>query len=251
MSRIAGLSPDDARMVLRICRQVMESGILEKKNRIPPRVILDTIEPYHVVRNTSGEAIPPFGCMQMVGTSEIGGRNYLDVDQPADSDGTAGGFLFNGPNEIEIGGNGIGFAGPVVRALSDGTAVSAGQLWSPQATSWQIAPNASGLFRASGPDDIASNVIRVQVVGGGGSGSVARTDVSGITARSTTTAGTGTATLQYLNGDTITAESGTITVRNWAGSAVAADAYIFVQQDRRGVWWAVSEDCPLPEEEEE
>ena len=246
MSRIAGLSPDDARMVLRICRQVMESGILEKKNRIPPRVILDTIEPYHVVRNTSGEAIPPFGCMQMVGTSEIGGRNYLDVDQPADSDGTAGGFLFNGPNEIEIGGNGIGFAGPVVRALSDGTAVSAGQLWSPQATSWQIAPSASGLFRASGPDDIASNVIRVQVVGGGGGGGESGAVLYRFTLNAAWTAGVADADILEMDGTDTTIDADVLDPLGIFASLGIDDPGLCLLQG--GAYYVIQ--APCPEEEE-
>ena len=239
----AAFTTDDARMILRVCRQVQASGLLENGRRRGIGPILDTIEPYHVVRNTSGEAIPSFGCMQMVGTSEIGGRNYLDVDQPADSDGTAGGFLFNGPNEIEIGGNGIGFAGPVVRALSDGTAASAGQLWSPQATSWQIAPNASGLFRASGPDDIASNVIRVQVVGGGGSGFSVADTTSSITAGGASTVGSGTVQKKKRDALGLVNDGAAITVYNSFGVTVASGARIYIARDAHGDWWVVSEDC--------
>ncbi len=239
----AAFTTDDARMILRVCRQVQASGLLENGRRRGIGPILDTIEPYHVVRNTSGEAIPPFGCMQMVDTSEIGGRNYLDVDQPADSDGTAGGFLFSGPNEIEIGGNGIGFAGPVVRALSDGTAVSAGQLWSPQASSWQIAPNASGLFRAAGPDDIASDVIRVQVVGGGGGGGAL---LLGFELTSGWTAGQADA--DFLNLDlTTTGTDGTVRdPLNIFEGTDTGDRGLCLLQD--GNYYAIQ--MPCPEEEE-
>lgn len=73
---------------------------------------------------------------------------------------------------------------------------------------------------------------------------VARTDGSGITARSGATPGTGNATIQFLGATELANHGSAITVRNWAGSAVAADAYILIGRDRRGVWWVVSEDCP-------
>ena len=101
-----------------------------------------------------------------------------------------------------------------------------------------------GIVYAPAGTGVLSCVVRL---GGGGGGkliSVAKVGGSVITARSTTTPGTGTATLQYDNAGTLTAEAGTVTVKNWAGTTVAANAYIVVGKDSRGTWWVLSEDCP-------
>lgn len=72
---------------------------------------------------------------------------------------------------------------------------------------------------------------------------LAKTDGSGVSARSGTTAGSGTVTLQYLSGTTITDGSETVTVYNWTDDAAAATTYVWVQQDTLGTWWITGEDC--------
>lgn len=70
-----------------------------------------------------------------------------------------------------------------------------------------------------------------------------------ITARSGTTAGSGTVTLKKLNGTTIedyddSSETAiTKTVYNWVGSASGTNTYVIVEQDSFGTWWLVGEDC--------
>ncbi len=66
----------------------------------------------------------------------------------------------------------------------------------------------------------------------------------GATARSGTTTGSGTATLQDISAlGVITATSDTITFRNWVASAVGTNRYILVQQCGP-VWVVVAEECP-------
>lgn len=72
---------------------------------------------------------------------------------------------------------------------------------------------------------------------------LALSDGSGISARSGTTAGNGTVTLQYLDGSTITANTDTLTVYNWSKTAAAAETYVWVHQDSLGTWWILGEDC--------
>ena len=56
-----------------------------------PSLHLPTPAYFH---NDAGETIPAYACMQVTGTEEIDGQNYLVVEKPADTDGTAGGFVF-------------------------------------------------------------------------------------------------------------------------------------------------------------
>lgn len=76
---------------------------------------------------------------------------------------------------------------------------------------------------------------------------LAKTDGSGITARSGTTAGSGTVTLQYLDdAGEIQASANsadTFEVKNWVATAGAADTYVIVGQDSLGTWWLLNEDC--------
>lgn len=73
--------------------------------------------------------------------------------------------------------------------------------------------------------------------GKGGRLSVAQAGVSGISARSGTTAGSGVATLQTLSGSTITAGSKVVTVYNSSDAAVDPGAYVLVDKDKAGNWW--------------
>jgi hypothetical protein len=119
------------------------------------------------VRNDDATEAPAFACMQVVGTVEVGGQNYLKVDKPIDADGTGGWFVFNGPYAIPAGDFGTAYDGPLCRMLTDGSTVTAGGLWGPVASQWTIAPGGS-LFVAAGEDDIATDVMRGFFKGGGG-----------------------------------------------------------------------------------
>lgn len=155
--------PATAKMVLEVVRYLRQSGYVITRpgrgdqNIAPPTPIY--------VRNDSGEAIPPFACMQTTGTVEAGGQNYITVDKPADTDGASGAYLFNGVAEIEIDGYGVAHDGPVVRMLTDGSSVSSGQQWSPAVGEWAVEPGA-GPFIAIGADDIGTNVMRGRIGGG-------------------------------------------------------------------------------------
>lgn len=160
------------------------------------------------VRNDDATEAPAFACMQVVGTVEVGGQNYLKVDKPIDADGTAGWFVFNGPYAIPAGDFGVASDGPLCRMLTDGSTVTAGGLWGPVSGQWTIAPGGT-LFIASGEDDIAADVMRGFFKGGGSGGTgLAKTPSGGIPARSSITAGVATCTLAELYDD-----SGTIKIR--------------------------------------
>lgn len=163
--RQGAYTPDIAKMVLDEIRKLQASGYLSAKGRkIPYNPPPNT--PIYIV-NTSGETIPPFGCMQAVGTLEFGGQNYIQVDKPADTDGTSGGYLFNGDREVGYAATdkyGIAFAGPVVRTQSSSSGASAGIKFRPAVGSWTVTEDPDeGQFIQIGPDDIEANVAKVFV----------------------------------------------------------------------------------------
>ena len=126
------------------------------------------------VSNDSGEAIPPYACMQVTGTVELGSKNYLVVDKPADTDGSAGAFLFNGPREIADGEEGLAQLGPVLRAIKDTGTVTGGDRWIPVIDEWYIEQDDGGQFICCGDDDVDTNVLKVKGYPSSSSGSMMR-----------------------------------------------------------------------------
>ena len=67
---------------------------------------------------------------------------------------------------------------------------------------------------------------------------------SAISARSGTTAGTGTVTPQYLNGTTLGDDGQDLTVYFFSASAsIDSGKYCWIEQDRAGVWWITAVEC--------
>lgn len=123
---------------------------------------------HHYVKNVSGEVIPGFACMQVTGTAEIGNQNFLEVDKPADEDSENGHYIFNGYEDIAVGGLGIAYDGPLVRVLSDVASPSAGDELGPQTGSWNVKAGGT-LLIAAGGDDVRTDVVKAFLQGGGGS----------------------------------------------------------------------------------
>lgn len=160
MTELGAYSPETAREILDAFRRLKASGLLDKARPAEP---LRPIPAPIWVENVSGEEIPAYACMQATGTSTSGDRTYIEVNKPADTDGSGGGFLFNGAAPIAIGKRGVGHAGPHVRAIGDGGTCTAGDRWAPQASSWQVTAATDGIFTAIGDDGIATNVVRLLV----------------------------------------------------------------------------------------
>lgn len=137
------------------------------------------------VRNDDASEAPPFACMQVVGTVEVAGQNYLKVEKPIDGTSAGGWFVFNGPSAIPSGDFGIAYDGPLCRMFIDGSTVIVGETWGPVSGQWTIEPGGS-LFVAAGEDDIAADVMRGFFKGGGGDAILFATRTGGIAARSTT-----------------------------------------------------------------
>lgn len=192
--------------------------------------------------NDSGETIPPYACMQITGTLDVGDRNYLVVDKPADTDGTAGAFIFNGGREVEADTEGLAQASTVVRGFKDTGTATGGERWSPVSGQWYIEQDDAGQFICCGDDGVDDDVVKVVAVGGGVATKVFLTPGGGIAARSGTALGSATCTIVTVAGGTRTVTAGTDTVYNDFLSSVSASVdVIAIKID--GIWIVQAEDC--------
>lgn len=195
------------------------------------------------VHNVSGEEIPAYACMQCTGTEVIGSRTYIQVDQPADATGEAGGFLFNGPRAIAIDANGVAFAGPHVRALGDGTTATAGDRWAPTASAWTITKTNTGFLICVGDDDVATNVVRC-VYSYGHNVVHFRSPAGGIAARSTLTMGSASCDIYVSSSAGVLSDSGVNdTIYHMASSAFANSTHGIAARNDAGLLVAIVEDC--------
>jgi len=110
--------------------------------------------------NASGAAIPAYGVVQLIGTTEKE-TNLVRADYVADKFAVAGPYAFVGPF-------GCGSAatervalqlGRIVRVLTDGSTITAGDRWGVQTgDDWTLQPDYFGQFVAIGADDVADDV---------------------------------------------------------------------------------------------
>lgn len=109
--------------------------------------------------NRSGFTIPPYGCIQIAGTEEIGGRNYLAMKRPIQyGSAVIGPFLFNNDREVPNNDFGTAQSGPIFRSLSDGISITIGTRIGPLQDSFAVGKGC--LFSYFGDDDIADDIIR-------------------------------------------------------------------------------------------
>jgi hypothetical protein len=192
------------RTIVEVIRYLRSSGFIISTPLKGVRNIEQATPIY--VRNDSGVAVPPFACLQATGTVEAGGQNYITIDQPADTTGDAGPFIFNGFAEIAATGDqryGIAHGGPLCRMLTNGTAMTSGDKARPVVNQWYIELGGE-LFTIVGDDDIAADVVRGVIGGGGGGGATLY--------RFETTAA-------YTSGTSVTA-----TIKTMAGTTFASGA---------------------------
>jgi hypothetical protein len=110
--------------------------------------------------NKGTTAIPAYGCIQIVGTEEIGGRNYLQVTRPFDySQSVMGPFLLNGPNEVDADDFGTAQWGPIYRAISDGSAYTTGTRFGPLPDAYTVGKGS--VFTYLGEDDVETDCVRL------------------------------------------------------------------------------------------
>lgn len=156
MTRIGTYSPSTARYVLDAVRYLRESGFVIT----PPgaRGLLATPQSNIYFHNDTEQNIPAYACMQITGTFEYGGQNYIDVIQPT---GSVSQYLFNGPAIVERDGLGTAQSGPILRVLRNTGTVTLGNRWRPTNGQWYLTKGV-GHYVVIGEDDIATNVFRVR-----------------------------------------------------------------------------------------
>jgi hypothetical protein len=110
--------------------------------------------------NKSTQTIPPYGCIQMIGSSEIDGTTYIEVDRPFDySDSVMGPFLLNGPGECLKDEIGTAQWGPIFRATKDSATYTTGTRMGPVASSFDLSKGC--LFTYIGDDEQETDLIKV------------------------------------------------------------------------------------------
>ena len=170
-------------------------------------------------KSLSSLVIPAYGCLQMVGTEEVEGRNYILVDRPFDySDSVMGPFLFNGSREVEANGLGTAQWGPIYRAIKDSGTYTVGTRFGPVASSFEMAKGP--LYTYLGDDDLEDNCVRLIACE---TPLLAVAGSSGIAGNSS-----GTVTAKQPASGNWTAGSVTYTAWNPTGVAIASAANVML-----------------------
>jgi len=176
MSEIGIFTPDQARLVWQdyLERQQLAPQISQN---FPQRRFIDEPSPHRVfVRNAGDEEIPAYGCMEITGTEEVGGRTVVTVTKPTRVDGE---YLFNSQYAISpasessgsVGdsiGNGWAFRFGVVIMLGSPPS-EPGASYGPIVGSWEI-EETDGPFVVYGAHNAKDNALIGRIASSGGSG---------------------------------------------------------------------------------
>lgn len=214
-------TPELARDIVDAVKYLRSSGFALSAGNARPANVPGPTPIY--VKNVNAAAAPAFACMQVVGTVEVGGQNYLEVDKPADNIGSTGPYLFNGPREIATGALGIAFDGPVVRSKVNGT-ITENARYAPRVSNWDITAETNGPIVCLGTDDIATGIAKVHLVGPWQRKLLVRFTLSAALATSDASK-SATIASQYGFGCDGTTSSGGITVHNLLTATAAT--YVF------------------------
>jgi hypothetical protein len=110
--------------------------------------------------NKSTETIPPYGCVQMVGSSDIDGTSYIEVKRPFEyANSVMGPFLLSGPGECLPDEIGMAQWGPIFRAKKDSSTYSTGTRMGPVESSFDLSKGC--LFTFIGDDEQEDDLIKV------------------------------------------------------------------------------------------
>jgi hypothetical protein len=125
----------------------------------PSMAIPYTPTPIYFI-NKSTETIPPYGCVQMVGASEIDGTTYIEAKRPFEyTNSVMGPFLLNGPGECLPEEIGTAQWGPIFRAKKDSATYSTGTRMGPVDASFELSKGC--LFTFIGDDEQEDDLIKV------------------------------------------------------------------------------------------
>ena len=125
----------------------------------PSMAIPYTPTPIYFV-NKSTATIPAYGCVQMVGASEIDGTTYIEVKKPFEyANSVMGPFLLNGPGGCLPDEIGTAQWGPIFRAKKDSATYSTGTRMGPKASAFELEKGC--LFTFIGDDEQEDDLIKV------------------------------------------------------------------------------------------
>jgi hypothetical protein len=125
----------------------------------PSTAIPYTPTPIYFV-NRSTATIPAYGCVQMVGSSDIDGTTYIEVKRPFEyANSVMGPFLLNGPGECLPDEIGTAQWGPIFRAKKDSATYSTGTRMGPVESSFNLSKGC--LFTFIGDDEQEDDLIKV------------------------------------------------------------------------------------------
>jgi len=166
MTDIGFLTPQQARETWDTIKLLRSSGLLRNLSSFS-RPDDPGIHPVWV-KNTSGEEIPPFACMQVDGTEVVGELTYVLVKKPDAIDSQ---YLFNHDTAIEIDGYGMSLPWGVVRMIGSSTAPN--EQFGATIGDWGVQIQDGGPFVVFGPDNTRDGIVkgRIAATGGGGTGS--------------------------------------------------------------------------------
>jgi hypothetical protein len=110
--------------------------------------------------NKSTATIPAYGCVQMVGSSDIDGTTYIEVKRPIEyANSVMGPFLLNGPGECLPDEIGTAQWGPIFRAKKDSATYTTGTRMGPKASAFELEKGC--LFTYIGDDEQEDDLIKV------------------------------------------------------------------------------------------
>ena len=236
-------TPETARHVLDVLRQLKTQGFQPKAGVQSP-ANPNQAQPLYF-RNDSGEEMPSYGCMQIVGTVELEGQNYLLADKPRDTTGNAGPFLWNKSVAVEDAGFGVANAGVhVVTRYDSGLTIAAGLHLGPQVDSWEM--DRGTLVNACGTTALLpSGGVVARGFLEDDATILCKSPGSGCAARSGTTASQTTCDQYTLNPSSgaMTDSGNNVVVFNIWSTAVGNSVF-FTAHKLNGVWVPAAEDCP-------
>jgi hypothetical protein len=193
MTDIAVFTQQQAREVWDTIKLLRSSGVLRNLSSFARP---DDPGIHHVwIKNTSGEEIPAFACMQIDGTSVVGALTYVDVVKPTKTDGN---YIFNHDNAIASGGYGMALPWGVIRMLGTAAAVE-NRNYGATVGAWTIQQEPSGPFVVYGDDNTLTNVHRGRI--GNDAGKLVR-----FALLASLSTGTASATIKDMAGATIATE---------------------------------------------
>lgn len=101
--------------------------------------------------NASGEAIPPYACMEVTDAQDVTSRYVVEVSKPT-GDTNEAGYLFNGPTSIPASKTGMGYTAsdPAWSIYDTGSSPVNGEEWGPISGSWEIGPTGLGFIIVGG-----------------------------------------------------------------------------------------------------